>query len=259
MKKMICLLIIAVLFISGCSSSGYQLLNKDGNYYILLDSQTESGSDMELFARPTITFSSFKEMRSDILTGNFTNAELQQLSLFQKDDSGAVRICNIDKLYEPTYPSDFDTLSIKWHGYYYNYELFGNSFPNGLNMDLIPEKRYTINEDPIAYYSNNLTNGASITSVTKTSDRNATIIEYTTPDNRPIQVVWYRIETDSKTILVYETYDPSKATDSLLHVELYGAQAGQYFEFFYLNPPERPSLEWLSQFGIREYVETSTS
>ena len=247
MKRFICCLIVIILILTGCSPSGYQLINENGNYYILYEGQPEPTNPNDLVCEPApaIYFSSMKEMKSDIQKGKFTEEELKELSRFtHRDERGAIVICNLDDLYQPIYPSDLD-LTVVWRGPKYHWAFReGDSYRGLFTAEPRDEDIFTERENPETYWVPN-------NSVTYVSDRNATVINYAGYGDHTSEIICYRIEAEDKILLVEEFHD---LTVNTYEVNIYGKQGDQYFYISFLDPPERPSVEWLSQFGIQKYV-----
>ena len=170
------------------------------------------------------------------------------------NSKGKVYVFDIDDLHEATYPSDLD-MSVRFHGGYYSWSTNNDDDSLGASFMLSSEEEFTSIRD----LENTLS--AEITSVTTTEDRDATIIDYICFDGDVIKAITYTIETDEKTLVVVERHyiEYEDKSQKPYEVDIYGHQADEYFYVRLYNLTERPSIEWLSQFGIREYVETSTS
>ena len=255
-KYLLIFAITLAILICVYSYNRYHLFIVDGRYYIIYKGQQESTNPNGLIQEeaPAIYFSSMKEMKEDILKGTFTKEELKELSRFTRDDGGAILVCNLEKLYEPTYPADLNP-TVRWHGYYYTWIFDGDISSTSFVMSFntypdYPHAFYLWHRSPQSYRRYN---GDFIDSVTTTSDRNATVINYTTADNRTMQSVSYKIETGDKTLLVEERHD---LTFEKYYVDIYGQQGDKYFQVINIEPTERPSVEWLSQFGLQEYIES---
>lgn len=259
-KYLLIFAITLAILICVYSYNRYHLFIVDGMYYIIYKGQQEPTNPNGLIQEeaPAIYFSSMKEMKEDILKGTFTKEELKELSRFPRDDGGAIFVCNLDKLYEPTYPADLNP-TVRWQGYYYTWTFDGDISSTSFAMSFSAYLDYHHHEDelwdfgPLDYRT---ANGDFVDYVTNTSDRNATVIEYTTADNRTIKSFWYKIETGDKTLLVEESHD---LTFKKYYVNIYGQQGDKYFQVINIEPTERPSVEWLSQFGLQEYIESPAS
>ena len=257
MKKLSILLttLLVISILTGCSSSNYQLIQDGENYYIHLsqtDNNTFNSSGLEV--APSITFHSIEEMKSDILTGNFTEDELKEISRFDRNSSGNIVICNISKLYEPILPNDINEYTISWSGNSYRFN------PKSASMAIyhraISKEKY---DTEVARISDYIINHADhiVSETTSESSRSVTCIEHIRND-RTIQKTFTTLIADNKTVHIEEFYhlETSESTPEYIHV--YGLNNGQYFSVYLARMSTRPSVEWLSQFGIREYVETVT-
>jgi len=265
MRKLSTLLtiVLSLSILAGCSSANYKLIERNGNYYIRLsnvpaDSPLSSDVSGTLEIRPAVIFHSIKEMKNDILTGNFTDKELQQIANFNKNAAGNILVCDVNKLYEPMLPSDFTSLKVTWWGSSYEFLLSGSSIaPTSTFFTFISSNEYANREDPVTFMQT-LDTGIVIESITPISERNATVVEYQVSASHSIRLVSYKILTPVKTLVIYEYYLYNGNEYVFNNLEIWGKQANQCFHIGMYSPTERPSIEWLSQFGIREYVETVT-
>ena len=77
---------------------------------------------------------------------------------------------------------------------------------------------------------------------------------YGNPIN-PIKVLVYQITTDDSVFHVKETYRLNESKTVPQNITVYGTCKNQYFDIYIQYLTERPSVAWLSSFGLREYVE----
>ena len=258
MKKLIILLIAILLLTSGCSSEKYQLIKEGEEYYILYNASSSQSSHMEV--EYAVFFNSMKEMKDAIANVDFTEEQLEEFAKrLRKQDQreGKLHFLNIDNLYEPIYPSDLK-LTVKCMGRSYQWILTNSTGSKHISMS--PHMgQYRSERETVEAYIKSLED-EEILSVTNISDRNSTAIEYIDGHGNNVKSIYYKIETGEKNLIVLETvYLNEISEDNKIYfkdkIQIYGEQSGNYFSFSIFKTDERPSVEWLSQFGIKEYVD----
>jgi len=198
------------------------------------------------------TFSSLSEMQQKLKTGDLAPEEIAELMRYAPKNTNIVEICNINKLYEAMYPENIEVEYIMFTGRAYSYEL-GNSITGSITY--LCQEEYERLYD--AQYIHPLgKSGITILSVEQVDDRNAEVLRY---DNLSLGIecshVRYTNKTDHGTQYILELY----AEDTLISIKVFGVSNGAYYRVSLHDLEERPSIEWLSSFGLREYVETEVS
>jgi len=198
------------------------------------------------------TFSSLSEMQQKLKTGDLAPEEIAELMRYAPKNTNIVEICNINKLYEAMYPENIEVEYIMFTGRGYTYEL-GNGTIGYIHY-LCQDDYESLFEDEYNFTIGGP--GFTVLSVEQVADRNAEVLRY---DNGILGMecrrVRYTNETDHGTQYVLEVYEG----DTLSSVNIYGMSNGAYYSVFVHAPEERPSLEWISSFGLREYVEAEVS
>ena len=254
MKKLLCLLLPMLLLMSGCKYHDYHLTKEDGHYYIQYDVAPNANRPvLPHYPAPNYPFRSVKEMKDTIINGSFTQEQHDYLIEAMSNSNGSVYVFDIDNLYEATYPSDLD-MTLYFHGSSYSWRTNTDDDDSlGVSLSLTSEEIFASNRD----LEDSLRSYNEVTSVTSTEDRDATIIDYIRFDGDVIKAIIYTIETDEKTLVIVEEHyiEYENKSQNPYQVAIYGHQADEYFYVRLYNLTERPSVEWLSQFGIKEYVE----
>lgn len=197
-------------------------------------------------------------MISDIKTGNFTAEELGKISKFAKDENGRVFICNLSNMYTASCPSDMEMTSVTWYGgdAYCFYLSADGDGPTG-SVDFKSQKRY---EEDINFYCNlEEETPLEVTAVGSEPERNATSYEMIDKLDRAIKFVIYKTGEGDAALNIVEHYCLEENSSIPSYIIILGQENGKCFEVIVKNLQERPSVEWLSQFGIREYVETEVA
>lgn len=262
MKKLIIPLIIllivilaVVLLLLFYSAKDYLLIKKSGKYYISLDERYhESVSCCDI--APVIFFDSVAEMKNRILFGDFTEEELKEIGRFYMED-GLIPITDISKLYEPLYPDDFNGYTVSWTGSNYYYTFYNTDHTRWEYLTISSSSYYPEHIEKLMDYKNQYTEFLSseciLEKVVSEADRNATAFYFKRPGHIEFKVVIYQFKNRGTTFTIYEKYELDKSDSVPRFVKVYGDYQGMYFYFSMYDLEERPSVEWLSQFGIKKF------
>ena len=277
MKRFICIILATIWLavLPGCAKNSLDnkqngQVNKDMPYTIHMESGTcylafkdgyissdDSGNTDDQELARHIYFCTVEEMINDIQTGNFSDKEMEILTEFSRDENGMVKICDISSLYVAEYPSTFSTHRIVWGGMYYYFSLgTGGSGPHA-NLDLIDKETY---ESKIDFFSN-FDENPLIEEISVSSDpeRNAVVYDYVTSFGDKFKLLFYAIGEGTDLLYIAETYAMEDSDIVPGDISIWGQSEGKYFDVYINRLQERPSVEWLSQFGIREYVKTEVA
>lgn len=261
-------LVLGISLLSGCSTIQtssqtdpipYDIVVENGISYLLLN---EAGiklpsNNINTQIDHTIYFGSVNEMMTDIKTGNFTEEELYYISQYPKDDLGRVQVCNFDNFLVPTAPAPLKLRNICWNGLWFTY-ILGCEGDNAVYTMLLDTKeQYEETIDFNANFASKTT--CTVHSQTIEEDRNATATYYTNALGQQSKAVYYTIGEDNNVIHILEDYVLNGEIYELAYISLACSDNGKYFHYFSTTETERPSVEWLSQFGLREYVETEVA
>ena len=251
-KYTIIAFILLISILSGCSQKmPYEIVYEDGKTYLLLpEAKTGENTDdteSEMLQAPWVHFENIEEMVSDINTGNFTENELDQLSRFPVS-THRVEVPTLS--YIPSYPADYIDYDITWYPNKVSYTLYlvqkeDQTGPDEVDFfSLVPESEVRIE----AERWNRLDEVNSQLTAMPLEDRNA--ILYTNPSGE--KSIHYTIETEGKVLYIAEYYTPE---DIIKSVIIHGSENGCFFRVSCGDKviTSRPSIEWLSQFGIIPY------
>ena len=89
------------------------------------DTNIGSGSISGCEVSPYVDFASVDEFVKTLKNGNFSGRTLDMVKRFEEDKYGRIKICNPNKIYEPTAPNNFSLSSITWEGETYSYNMSG--------------------------------------------------------------------------------------------------------------------------------------
>lgn len=288
-----CLLVLIVLvftlnFWTGCSSkmekpteickeyhnSYYSIINENGRYYLIpktevgVQGNTTSVDVYRVLLFPQ--FASVADMRQGIITGSYMEEDelLAEAYLFsfdyQADNEVStindIEICNIDNLYECILPTDLTTRYIEWHGKDYVYKVYGETATGWIYCCDVDQYTAELSSEYKEFLYNP---DVTVTEQWDTEERNASVYYVTTVHGNKLKYICYEIQEGDKRVFIQETYaleldhdltEPSADVPTMVY--FWGTDNSGYFTGWLSDMSERPSLEWLSQFGLREYVET---
>ena len=242
--------LLSVFLLCSCSTSGYRYIDGDGEGYIVWEhsaseSDFDGGASLEI--APRIYFSSPNEMVSDIRNGNFTENEKKQLAKFKQDDNGRIVVCDLDDIYYLNLPEDA-SYTINWYGIGYDYS---GSLPNGrINGIFMTETTWS---EKLDRYLEPVNSGHYPWAFEE--DKNAAVYRVEGLNSFHYRAI-YQINNGTTTIHVIEFFDEYPNALTSIHLCCTNGSAyvllgiTPYDEYF----SERPSLEYLSHFGIEHYA-----
>ena len=232
----------------------YDIVVKRGKYYIVFEEGIE-GSTIGL-ETTTVEFSSLKELKDTILNKTFDRAQLDKMNrVFPKDENG-IMICNPNKLYEPVLPNKMKIREVHLSGLSYFFAIEEIGVANGFfQYHTSEEYREVFKRDYEEYFFNPLMH---ITDRRQVADRDAVITYYNT-SKAELKTIQYQIGG----LYILEDYILSctnagglTVSDTVPNsVKIYGKKNGLCFVLSLHGFEERPTVEWLSSFGIREFTD----
>lgn len=226
----------------------YRLFWENGKSYMEFSTAAPATGNGFLVALEHPRFSSVYEMKQGILSGDFSDAELCALRAYTPSNINTVEICNIHSLYEATLPAGIEIEHIELYGKEYTFEFDGG------NISYITQETFEY-EVERTYNGSALSDSISITSIEAIADRNAEVMRYNYGGSE-IERVRYTNETSNGMQYILEVYKDGVVS----RLCILGTLGNAYYKVNYVeNLTQRPSIEWLSAFGLREYVETEVS
>ena len=253
----VCVAVVIVWTTAPVARNKYYSVRKDGNGYTLRFRTPPVRESLPegvfVSYRSELYFSSLEEMKSKILTGDFTKGELGVISHMNMDDEGEMELFNLDNMYEPVMPEE-TPYKVRWFGRNYSIHFVSGHFSWGEDGEGCLER---ITKEQFDRGVDNLYDFPQIYDVRETplQDRDGTCYEYERElFLGSVQVMIYRLTTDEKTMVVKEVYKIKDAEKELEQVRFYGEENGQYF-YGRLHELKEPTDEWLLSFGIGPYTE----
>ena len=228
----------------------YTIYWEDGKCYMRFHSvkESNSGNAEEMGKSYYPEFSSVKEMKEALSKGDLSEREIETLMLYSSSNRNILEICDISKFYEACLPENASISYVMFGGTWYHFEL-----SNG-NIACVNEEDY-LRELERYHTGGGLSDSNEIISVENVADRNAEVTKYVYMD-KTVTIVRYENELAKGSQNVMELYNDK---EGLVLINLAGECDGAYYVASILDLSERPSLEWLAAFGLREYVETEVN
>lgn len=249
------------------SNDKYTLLKSpDGTFSMIFpESKTpahdNSGTQVnEMLYVPV--FSSVEEMKSKLLSGDIPEQQIEGLRHISAGTSNVLKIANPEAFCEATLPDDMEVSEIYFYGTYYTQNVQSETGINGYveEVETVQAFKEIIKEG----YPLGLGENTEILSVQHIKDRNAQVTTYHL-QNGYHTLVSYEIHQDNATTYVVEHYDgnydysdvfTSSESDPIPStIRFFKEEHGLYLKGFLYSLPSRPSVEWLSSFGLTPYVE----
>ena len=207
-------------------------------------------------------FNTLSEMKAYIKAGDFTDSEV--LTLLRNgaiNEANQLEVFNIEKLYDIQIPSNMEIEGYAWEGKTYYIDLKADPMRGFAYVMDQENYEYKLQEEETFFRQQNV----EVVSDEQISDRNARERRFKS-DVAEGRTVYYTLENNGNTMLVIEHYchkryngDTYKVSETDPYtVEIIGENGDAYFWVCILDLEERPSVEWLSSFGIADYVEEST-
>ncbi len=237
----------------------YRLLKQDGKRYIVFDEvQIYDSDDVEnQVDEASIFFNDVTEFKNAVTRGNLTEHQKSIVAQSFAKDAYGIRTCDFDRLSVPATPDSVTVDGVYWEGESYTYSLFSPEIECGTMLFMTPEHYSEHYQRQYVTLFDRDTVGVTDTSVT---DDGKTVIHYTTR-NGELMDIRYTLETDEKTLIVAERYrinvgyvENSDTIPSSIQIYCSNDDGACFYVWLY-GFTAKPTEEWLSQFGMKLYVD----
>lgn len=221
---------------------GYHITYENGSFYMVGTGPVyQENLGCNFMSIEDITFQSFREMRMDILLGNFTDRERIMIDSYVRNGA-RFKLPDIVDPYEPTYPENCTGYSVSLVGEMYYFQIDANAMADHISVDLNTESQWQKSVSDIQYYLYEYP--------ADRQERDAVVYHESPSQDTGIRHVIYEINVGEKLLYVEELYDPAISDSVPYQIDIYGKDHGQYFKVSVEAPTERPTVQWLSAFGI---------
>lgn len=208
-----------------------------------------------------ITFESLADMKRTIKNNSFTRSQAAIIKTSFKKDENGIKICDPDKLYQPMNVNGLNYTGVCLGGEIYAFFIH---FAGDLHGMFIYHSKEDFDKHFKYAYTDYFEHGnVTITSVVDGHYGNVPTKEYYyTTVSGVLKEVRYTLNVNGKTLIVNESYC-LQMDDGIVPVSetvpytvnIYGTDNGVNFSMFLCDFTSRPTVEWLSQFGVEEYKE----
>ena len=263
LKKFKCIsaLFLVIILFAGCAqketpyiSNEYVLEYENDKCYMSFKGEKVEEKDSLTCETFGLTFTSLDELKDTIINEKFTDGQINVIRRdFTNKDTKKIQICNPNKLYQAVYPEKYEATMLVWKGLTYGW-VFDDSYGN---INYITKERfdYSYKQD-----FSDFTEMQTVSKTEKIEDRDSTVTYYTTTEGEFKQVC-YEVEQGEKTLYVAEVYylkgyseyiKNNISLDVPNRITILGEQKNEYFRVFLSKLEQRPSEEYLLEFGLRE-------
>lgn len=277
MKKIIAIIltISSVLLLANCSSPTvrfdtplYSIVRENGRCDLIptqtLPTDKDPSDAMVRMGFDFPEFSTVDEMRRSILSGSISENQVDTIYRMSVLPDGTAPIVDLDRLYEFTAPDDLNTKDvISFEG-----NKYGTRFSNddvSVYMDCYESGAYTeAFNSSLCGYLNFLSNDLITLIRQETVKERSATVYYTSTSVCKSMYICYELQHGDKHMYVQEEYvlehdsplsRPSSTIPEMIH--LFGTDGDGYFGCAIFGPEERPSTQWLLEFGLTP-IETDT-
>lgn len=258
--SVISIFVLVIMLFGGCSSTDMELVKDSDGYYLLVNEPAIDIDDrLTCEEAPSIQFNSIEEMLNDIETGNFTDAEMEEIVRFDRDEQERVILFDLDDVLEPIYPSIYDGISVYWDGRTYGFMLNSSLARAGFDsFSIISPEYYTQETEHYLNFEQYLLDHHLDCEGVTVENRDGVAVmvyDYNSRifDVRPWRLCTYTLSDIDTELFIVESDDPNtlKTPD---HITIYGKSGDIYFEVGVTAFTDRPSPEWLLGFDFKPYT-----
>lgn len=237
----------------------YYLRPVGDSYRLVIDDEVlnsiESTIDVKLIKQASIAFDSIDDFVDTLKNGKLSNEQLAvAYKTFKRDDNG-IKVCDINSIKIPVSPNEMNCKTVYWNGELYSFYLEKEN--NAIAYYHVLDKSTYDNQ-----YENNYTRffeneNVTITKILELPD--STEYYYSTAKS-DMKKIRYALSNNNTNLIIDETYRLSMvdgtietSNDIPYKINIYGEKAGDYFSISIFDFVGKPSPEWLTQFGIKNY------
>jgi hypothetical protein len=230
----------------------YTIYNNDGIYS--MDGGLSEGSDGLNAAIPghPVRFMGLSEMRRIIFEGQLSDNALRAMKSFKRARNGGILLFNPNHMQDIVVPKDMWVNGLViWLGYKYSFSFENDEMRGSLTYCVIDESQECAERE-----INKAEKNIVILSATHDPERNATVTVFQNTKNQRIwkQIV-YTHTAGNRTITFVENYHDGAEQEMPNSIKFWGTDNGNYFYGDMSGMNERPSLEYLMEFGLKPFVE----
>ena len=225
-------------------NTGYNISVVGGRNYLNFD-----GGNQAIYPiTGSVTFNTVDEMVAAIRSNSLSAVQCEIIRNSFPQNGNGFLVIDLDHVYNATLPDELTVGGVDWEGPSYTFEFYDENGVFGNLRVLTKEDYETLYADQYTAFFDRA--GITVLSRENVAERNAEVILYETADGT-YRAIRYALSNGAT---VVETYSAPGGTPlaSPDTVELYRetGSAAFYAELYELT--ERPTVEWLSKFGLQE-------
>ena len=225
-------------------NTDYSLSVVDGRNYLNFGGGNAASSSI----KDAVYFETVDAMVTAIRTNSLSPDQCETIrNSFPQDENG-IRIVDLDHVYDAVLPDELISMGVEWEGPSYTFEFYDENGVFGNLRVLTKEDYETLYADQYTAFFDRA--GITVLSRGNVADRNAEAVLYEAHDGTR-RAIRYALANG---VTVVETYFAPGGTSSAIPVtvELYGETDAAAFYAKLYELTERPTVEWLSRFGLTE-------
>lgn len=225
-------------------NTDYSLSVVDGRNYLNFDGGNAASSSI----KDTVYFETVDAMVTAIRTNSLSPDQCETIRNSFPQDANGIRIVDLDHVFDAALPDGLFVNCVEWEGPSYTFEFDDENGVFGNLRVLTKEDYETLYADQYTAFFDRA--GITVLARGNVADRNAEAVLYEAPDGTR-RAIRYALANG---VTVVETYFAPGGTSSAIPVtvELYGETDAAAFYAKLYELTERPTIEWLSRFGLTE-------
>ena len=240
------------------TSWNYTIIEQNGKHYIVFEDPTVY-DNLDQVQLAEVQFNSLAEFKNSVINNKLSIGDKEIVATFAKDEVG-ILTPDFNNLFEPYMPDEFQIDLLLWEGRGYTFLAYT---PSGVEAYITYHSQENYNKlfqyDFENYFDRDL---IVVTETIKTDDGKTITTYYTALAE--LKDISYTISKGDKTIIVQERYRLESqwlpVSDTIpSQITLYGTEGDAHYIIDLFEFEEKPSEEWLFEFGMQPYVDTDVA
>ena len=271
--RMVYIWLVVLSLLCGCSQSSqpgkeiysekelYKMYTEDGKWYIEFKrAADEEEGDTLSHNSIAITYPKFEsatDFANMLKRGNIPDEYIEPLRYISKNN--VLEICDPNKICDLKMPNSLVYEHISWYGDMYHFSIKKEEFRGYVECYDFDQDQYNQKYEEYRNFPNE---NHTVTSDIAVEDRNARIV-YSYTSTCEQKNILYKITAGKSEIYVIEEYVIQSLDEELTDlfnivsdtipysITILGSDGTNYWYGWFMGFEERPSVEWLSSFGLK--------
>ena len=221
----------------------FTLSKVDGQFYLNFD----EGNDPTDAIPPVVSpYPSLDALIAAIRANDLSDRECEFIRTYFPKNGNGILIFDPDQVFDAVLPNEMTVGGVVWEGPAYTFEFDDGQSVSG-NLRILTPKDYA--KVFASEYEHFFDRQESVLSRENVADRDAEVVFYRTVTGNTFQAVLYTLPNG---VFVFENYSAPEGSPEAVPVwvALFGDCGDAAFQAMLFELTERPSVEWLSQFGL---------